>query len=406
VDDEQLDTRLTLLRRQYRMHPDISTVSNAIFYGGQLVDSVGSEECRNINDILNQSPSPLGGSPLVLVDVSSANPWSSRLDRRGRYNLYSAALSAELAKRVAYAGIKDVGIISPYKLQARLIKKMLDDSGDDRLHHIKVSNVHRFQGLEQEVIIFDVAEGPPVQPWFANGVELSSDGARLINVSITRPKAQLIIVANVNYLESTLEGNAVLLRVLEKIRRLGGRVVDSKEILSGYFCSEFEKWAQLLTPHTREIDPSDYTAYTEHNFYQAFFTDLWKAEKEIIIVSPFLTTRRTQQFLDLFHSKITHGVTVKVVTRSLAEREGHHRQMAAAIFDQMRNLGVQVVERHGAHQKFAFIDRKIVWDGSLNILSRSEKESDEVQEHMWPIGSWDKPATRTCEELIKLHRLA
>ncbi len=229
---------------------------------------------------------------------------------------------------------------------------------------------------------------------------------RLINVSITRPKAQLIIVANVNYLESTLERNAILLRVLEEIRRRGGLVVDSQEILSGYSCSEFDKWARLLAPHTRGFDPSDSSAYTEHNFYGAFFTDLWRAEREIIIVSPFLTTRRTQQFFDLFHSKVTSGVTVKAVTRLLAERESHHRQMATALFDQMRKLGVKVVERQGAHQKFAFIDRKILWEGSLNILSRSERKQDETQEHMWRHGSWDKPATRTCEELIKLHKLA
>src|SRR2546425_1247542 len=99
---------------------------------------------------------------------------------------------------------------------------MLDDSGDEKLRHLKVSTVHKFQGLEQEVIIFDVAEGPPVPPWFAKGVELSSDGARLINVSITRPRAQLIVVANVKYLESTLDGNAVMRRVLEKIRSGGG----------------------------------------------------------------------------------------------------------------------------------------------------------------------------------------
>lgn len=51
-------------------------------------------------------------------------------------------------------------------------------------------------------------------------------------------------------------------------------------------------------------------------------------------------------------------------------------------------------------------DRRILWEGSLNILSRSEWREDETQEHMWRHGSWGKPATKTCEDLIKLHKLA
>lgn len=72
----------------------------------------------------------------------------------------------------------------------------------------------------------------------------------------------------------------------------------------------------------------------------------------------------------------------------------------------MRNLVVQVVERQGAHQKFAVIDRKILWEGSLNILSRPQQGTNEAQEHMRRIGSWEKPSTKTCEEIIKLHKLA
>ncbi len=405
VENGQSDSRLTLLRRQYRMHPDISSISNSIFYGGQLIDSVGNEQRRNIDCILNRSP--CGSNPLILCDVSSVNPWSSRLvGRSGRYNLYSAALSAELARRVAKAGIKEVGVISPYAPQARLIKKMLEDSGDEDLRHLKVSTVHKFQGLEQEVIIFDVAEGEPITPWFANGAELSSDGARLINVSMTRPKAQLIIVANVNYLESKLHQNAILRGILERLRNAGSHVMDCQTILGGYSCSAFEEWARLLSPISDAFDPNDSVPYTQHNFYGAFFSDLWRAQNDIIIVSPFLSARRCQQFFDLFQSRIESGIKIKLVTKPLTQVAANNRQTAASLFEQMRKIGVKVEERNGAHQKFAVIDRKILWEGSLNILSRPQQTADEPQEHMRRIGTWEKPAPKTCAEIIKLHRLA
>ena len=231
VDERKPEPRLTMLRRQYRMHPKISRLPNDIIYGGKLVDCLSSEYCQEIKTFLEKSP--FGTTPLVLYDVSSVNPWSSRLEQGGRYNLYSAVLSAELARRAATAGIESVGVISPYSIHARLIKMMLGDS-DANLRHLKASTVHSFQGLEQQVIIFDIAEGPMPRygpAGLVDGVELDSQAAKLINVAITRPKAQLVIVANVDYLASRLRPNSILMRVLKEVR-LGGVVVDSQDIVN------------------------------------------------------------------------------------------------------------------------------------------------------------------------------
>src|SRR5205807_6211942 len=88
------------------------------------------------------------------------NPWSCHLEQGGRYNLYSAVVTAELVRRVWTAGIESIGVISPYAVHAKLIKMILDDSRHLQLQHLKVSTVHKFQGLEEDVVIFDVGEGP------------------------------------------------------------------------------------------------------------------------------------------------------------------------------------------------------------------------------------------------------
>jgi hypothetical protein len=395
VDEGRADPRLTLLRRQYRMHPRISAIPNAIIYHGRLIDSLSQQVLQDIRSSLGKSP--FGDNPLVLYDVSPTNPWSSRLEQGGRYNLYSAVLSAELAKRAAKAGI-DVGVISPYSVHARLTKMMLDDSADAALRHLNVSTVHKFQGLEQEAIIFDIAEGPMPRygpASLVDGRDLDSQAAKLINVAITRPKAQLVIVANVDYLASRLRPDAILLRVLEQMRQ-HGTVVDSQEILDSYFCDEFERWAALLDPQDDGIDPNDGMLYTERNFYAAFFADLRKAIRDIIIVSPFVTAKRAQQFLNLFRSKVAEGIEVRVFTRSHGEQQGDMFQQVEMVFEELKRIGVQVIERRGLHQKFAFIDRHVGWEGSLNILSQSEGRSTE---HMRRL-----PFAKTCEELIKLHK--
>lgn len=301
-----------------------------------------------------------------------------------------------MAKRAAKNGIESVGVISPYTIHARLIRMILEDSG---LKDLKVSTVHSFQGMEKDLIIFDIAEGPMPRygpAGLVDGSDLASQAAKLINVSITRPKAQMAIVANVDYLTAKLRPDAILLRVLKKVQQRGV-VVDSQEIVDSYFCDEFDRWAWLLDPYETGIDPNDNSPYTERNFYGAFFADLRKASSEVIVVSPFLTANRAQQFFNLFRTKLMAGIKIRVFTRTLREQQSDMFRQAEIVFDELKRIGVEVVERRGLHQKFAFIDRKIGWEGSLNILSRPERQPDVPEEHMRRIGDWNEPATKTCE---------
>ena len=59
--------------------------------------------------------------------------------------------------------------------------------------------------------------------------------------------------------------------------------MDSTQVVDDYFCSEFERWATLLDPHDDRIDPDNSSLYTERNFYAAFFADLRKATKDILL---------------------------------------------------------------------------------------------------------------------------
>ena len=87
---------------------------------------------------------------------------------------------------------------------------------------------------------------------------------------------------------------------------------------------------------------------------------------------------------------------MRIFTRTLKEQQGDMFQQAGMVFEELKRIGVQVVERRGLHQKFAFIDRQVAWEGSLNILSQSEGRSTE---HMRRL-----PFPKTCEEMIDLHK--
>ena len=138
------DDRVSFLNTQYRMHPAIASISNELFYEGELKNA----ECTN-ELVLRDSLS--GEHPLIFVNTEEANPWGSQLAYGGRFNLYHAFVAAALARQLLelYSGceqVERIGIISPYNAQARLIAKIAEDMGiRDR---IRVNTVHTFQGAK------------------------------------------------------------------------------------------------------------------------------------------------------------------------------------------------------------------------------------------------------------------
>lgn len=113
--------------------------------------------------------------------------------------------------------------------------------------------------------------------------------------------------------------------------------------------------------------------YDEKTFYSTFLKDLDRCDHEVIIESPFITTERMKLFEPILKMLVSRGVKVFIVTRDPKEHsEGYEDQSEVAIsFCEV--LGVQVLLCAGNHhRKLAIIDRNILWEGSLNILSQTK----------------------------------
>ncbi len=112
--------------------------------------------------------------------------------------------------------------------------------------------------------------------------------------------------------------------------------------------------------------------YDETTFYKQFMHDLLEAKQEIIIESPFIAIKRLEALKPLFEKLINKGVQVFVMTRLPCEQGQDLEYQAEAGIRYFEELGVQVLLCEGNHhRKLAMIDRQILWEGSLNILSQS-----------------------------------
>jgi hypothetical protein len=376
------DDRVTLLDTQYRMAPEISLIPNRFFYQNMLKDDLSTSN-RGLDDGVSKSP-------LVLIETKAMNPWCSRLSTGGRFNLYNALLCCTLAKKIIpKAADGKIGIITPYAAQARLINKIAKDW--EILDRIRTSTIHRFQGGEETIIIFDTVEGSGtrVAPML-DDKKPDSDARLLLNVAVTRAKYRLYLVGHTKHLLSDLHADSVLTRMIQHFFG-NAQEIASENLVDSYFTNDFERWADAFLTTGRNPDPIYGTMYTERNFWAKFFQDIKSSQQRLIILSPFLSVRRSGPFMDYFRAMKGRSINIRVYTRPRNQQTGEMANQADIVIDQLRSIGVNVVERRSMHQKVAIIDDTIAWEGSLNILSHKDTE-----EHM---RRFEGPST--VEEIIR-----
>ena len=111
--------------------------------------------------------------------------------------------------------------------------------------------------------------------------------------------------------------------------------------------------------------------FNEMTFYPAFINDMLKAENEVIIYSPFISKYRADFFKKTLLRLKRKNVYVFIFTRPILEHEEYAQEEVKSAIQNYEELGVHVTYIQGSiHEKVAVIDRKIVWEGSLNILSQ------------------------------------
>jgi phosphatidylserine/phosphatidylglycerophosphate/cardiolipin synthase-like enzyme len=111
--------------------------------------------------------------------------------------------------------------------------------------------------------------------------------------------------------------------------------------------------------------------YDNETFYKDFIRDLNRCKNEVIIESPFITSRRITNLLPTLQQAIRRGVEVVINTRDPIEHDLSLGAQATDAITELQRIGVEVLFTGSHHRKLAIFDRRILWEGSLNILSQN-----------------------------------
>ena len=185
---EQKPKAVSLLTVQYRMCDTIMQFPNREFYGGQL-QSAPDVKYRGILDwdtAIEWIDTDLDGAESV-VGQSRVNPAEAQLTLDTLWNYFDKiGMDRILEERI------DVGIISPYKAQINLLRRMLkgDRKWKPLRRLISVNTVDGFQGQERDVIVISLVRSND-----EGNIGFLRD-LRRMNVAITRARMKLLLIGS------------------------------------------------------------------------------------------------------------------------------------------------------------------------------------------------------------------
>jgi hypothetical protein len=358
------------------MHPNIVGVINALVYGkgGKKFELESAEKTRTYGKE-RLSNAPLEGEHIGIYDTGTVGSLPNRTDSGSYYNLYQAFLAVALAKQAVKSGYQSIGIISPFRSQTNLIQKIVKDENlDDK---VEADTVHRFQGGEKQIIIFDTTTSDPTK--LTDDQAEGGDDEKLLNVAFSRSQEKCIVLADIQNIEKKHSLSSLLRGFLQYCKEKQFPIIPSEEILSKYSVNETtEKWLKRIHNVEELIDDFETSQlFSETDFYQNFVKDLFQARHEVVIDSPYITSERTRFFIPIFKHLTANGIKVFILTRQPKEHSSPMRYQAEEEIKNFESMEIKVLPLSGHfHRKLAVIDRNVLWEGSLNILS--QRDSHEI----------------------------
>ncbi len=331
VDQGSNHKWLCLLDTQYRMHPEIADFAGRSIYNGLLKSANGMTEKREKTVMAE----PFAGRAMEFVDLSGTMSTCIKSSDDSHANVLSAFVTFSLALKAAQT--QEVGIITPYHAQSRLLHAMVRDVNELEAlpHAIKCATVHQFQGSEEDVIVYDAVDCYRLP--FPGALIASTAGRyadRLFNVAMTRSKGKFICVANGSFMRNKgMSENLMFMQMLKSYRATAPiipEIIRPNDDLEKYYFDFVEKENQV----------------------DEFIKDLATARREVRIDIPDspansdINTTRIAQALAEAQSR-----GVKVFVRAESKKNLHP------------TLKYFAVENHYLTDPIALIDKTVTWFG-------------------------------------------
>ncbi len=275
------------------------------------------------------------------------------------YNPYEAQNIAQwmadnrskILERYKKDSLADVlAIVTPFTMQATTLRKCVQGMlSSEEAENMTIGTVHKLQGAERPIILFSPVYGPGnvSTPFFDRGLNM-------LNVAVSRAKHSFLVFGNMSMFQP---GDCKPSMILGKHLNF----TEGLNELEGFKLAE-----RYLNGPVQHL-----TTLEQHQkiLSQAFTT----AQKELLIVSPFLSQKALQadSLLSKIEEATQRGVSVKIYTDEKLALSGaqYKKERLEKVSELLSKAGAKLHFAKGLHNKTLIIDNHTLVEGSFNWLS-------------------------------------
>nr|WP_245399542.1 AAA domain-containing protein [Xylella fastidiosa] len=347
------------LYEHHRCFDEIVSYCNALCYQGKLIPKRGPKVAA-----LKNAAGKETGDGLPALGYLHVDGLCQKSSGGSRHNLYEAqTIAAWLAEhRESLQAQYEkplhciVGIVTPFRAQARAISQACRDVGIEVDHEkdgITVGTVHALQGAERPVVIFSAVYSKHV-----NG-DFIDQRTSMLNVAVSRAQNTFLVFGDMDVFTAASKSRprGLLAHYLFK---------DPSNAL--YFQPLVRKDLQQVSTAVEVLQDA-----AEHDDF--LLQALNKVQREIHIVSPWIIERRIQEIgaFKAMQEAVERQVQVTVYTdqdlntddKKDAKKIGKVLQAARAL----RGVGIEVHFVDRVHSKMVIGDDEVFCVGSFNWFS-------------------------------------
>jgi len=200
---------IRLLNEQSRMAGPICELVSDLYYDGELQVADDARASSDWQSARQRALGEIDAQTHVHVHrLKTDGAWSAA--DRGPVRRESAQAIAETVATALTSGHwqpNELIVLTPFRAQRALIRQRLLALGVSQA--VKVSTVHRAQGSEAPVVLFDPADG--AQPFLR-----TEQAQRLVNVALSRAQAKIVV-----YLSPADAASPLLAPITQRLRLAG-----------------------------------------------------------------------------------------------------------------------------------------------------------------------------------------
>ena len=342
---------LCMLDTQYRMEENIATFVGNSFYNSLL--NTGDGVSKKRNTIIKSNP--FKGQSISFADLSGMMSVCMKTKDQSRFNILSAFVSFGLA--ASSRKKLEVGIITPYKAQSRLLHAMSRDltKANENTFEISCATVHQFQGSEKEIIVYDAVDCYRMHhPGMLLSSEFNDYANRLFNVAMTRARGKFIAVANVDYMSRKNLSKELLFKQLIDQQKSNSNMVSGNQLLSEITNNAIIQF------------------YDEKDSIKIFLEDLEKSKIEINIDIPSkpIVDNDFKKMFDLLKKLKEKGVKIIVRVEDKKDIPLEYQSI--------------IVQNSSVMNPIAILDKKIIWYGMPNSCANFITKSSTIYTTYFP----------------------